>query len=170
MVYIIDGYNVMHAREGGDIQRRDLESKRAAFIEDVVNYLAAAGEEGIIVFDSRRSEASGCRTLEGTPVTVCFSSRLESADLFIGKLVQKMLSTSSERIRVVSADWEVQRGALRERVERMPPRNFLGDMGDFAEKLAFSPEKDKIRWRFEDRVDGETLRKLEAIRRDERSG
>lgn len=170
MIYILDGYNVMHARDPGDIRGEDLENKRKEFIEDVINFLATTGDEGMIVFDSRLSESTECQAIPDTRVTVCFSSRLESADLFIGKLVQKKLSAGGDRIKVVSADWEVQRGAMRERVERVPPRNFLSDMQKFAEKLAFSPEKDRIRWKFEDQVDIETLRKLEAMRRGKQTG
>ena len=166
MIYIIDGYNVMHAREpGGEISAGDLQHKRDAFIEDVINLIATSGDEGFIVFDSARSDSSECHAVPDTAVTVCFSSRLESADLFIGKLVQKKLSESASGIRVVSADWEVQRGAMQERVERIPPRNLLADLDNFAEKLAISPENDRIRWKLEHKVDVETLRKLEEMRR-----
>jgi predicted RNA-binding protein with PIN domain len=170
MIYIFDGYNVMHTRAEGEIRREELEDKRKAFIEDVINYLAATGDRGIIVFDSALSEATECQALPNTSVTVCYSSRLESADLFIAKLVQKQLSATRDRIKVVSADWEVQRGAMQERVERVPPRNFLSSLQKVAEKLAFSPEKDRIRWKFEDQVDVETLRRLEAMRRGKQAG
>ena len=67
--------------------------------------------------------------------------------------------------RSVSADWEVQRGAMQERVERMPPRHLLADLKKLAEKLAISVKKDKIPRKLEHKVDVETLRKLERMRR-----
>lgn len=165
MIYIIDGYNVMYTRVKEPLGPKELEARREALIEEIINYIATAGDEGYIVFDSRKAEATECHSIPGTAVTVCYSSRLESADLFIGKLVQKKLSESTGNIRVVSADWEVQRGAMMERVERIPPRNLLSSMKNLAEKLAFSPENDKIRWKLEHKVDIETLRKLEEMRR-----
>ncbi|MCL5883633.1 MAG: NYN domain-containing protein, partial [Actinobacteria bacterium] len=72
---------------------------------------------------------------------------------------------SKEDIRVVSGDWEVQKGALMKRVERIPPRDFLAGMKNFAKKVAFSPEMDKMRWKLEHKVDVETLRRLEDMRR-----
>jgi predicted RNA-binding protein with PIN domain len=166
MIYIIDGYNVLHAREsGGEIGADELEGKRQRFIEEMVSYSATSGARCYIVFDSRRSSSSRCVDLPHTDVTVCYSSRLESADLFIGKLVQKMLAETEGPIRVVSADWEVQRGAMQERVERVPPRNLLSGLKEFAEKLAFSEKKDTIPGKLEHKVDVETLRKLERMRR-----
>lgn len=167
MIYIIDGYNVMHAREAGGITASDLQEKRMVFVEDVVNYIATIGDEAAVVFDSSGSRKPECRDLPGTAVTVCFASASESADIIIGKLVQKELAAGSREIRVVSADWEVQKGAMQERVERIPPRNFLEKMKNFTKKLANSSKMDKIRWKLEDKVDVETWRKLEEMRKDE---
>ena len=165
MIYIIDGYNVMHTREAGDISTERLDDKRRAFIEEVISYMAAEGADGFIVFDSHRARAADSQAIPDTRVTVWFASAAESADIIIGKLVQQKLASTGDRIRVVSADWEVQKGALMKRVERIPPRHFLSDMKNFAKKVAISPEMDKMRWKLEHKVDVETLRKLEEMRR-----
>jgi predicted RNA-binding protein with PIN domain len=165
MIYIIDGYNVMHFQEEGEIAPGDLEYKRDGFIEEVVSFAAAEGVTAIVVFDSKRSQSISCKQVPRTKVTVCYASKKISADILIGKLVQKNLREREGRIRVVSADWEVQRGAMQERVERVPPRNFYSGGKKNAKKLAIEPENDKIRWKLEHSVDTETLRKLEEMRR-----
>jgi predicted RNA-binding protein with PIN domain len=165
MIYIIDGYNVMHFQEEGEIAPGDLEYKRDGFIEEVVSFAAAEGVTAIVVFDSKRSQSTSCKQVPRTKVTVCYASKKISADILIGKLVQKNLREREGRIRVVSADWEVQRGAMQERVERVHPRNFYSGGKKNAKKLAIEPENDKIRWKLEHSVDTETLRKLEEMRR-----
>ena len=165
MIYIIDGYNVMHTREAGDISTDELDDKRRILVEEIVSYMAAQGGKTFVVFDSHKSEAAESYEIPNTPVTVCFASASESADIIIGKLVQQKLAATKELIRVVSADWEVQKGALMKRVERIPPRDFLSEIKNFAKKVAFSPEMDKMRWKLEHKVDVETLRKLEEMRR-----
>jgi predicted RNA-binding protein with PIN domain len=166
MIYIIDGYNVMHAIEDGlGIQAEDLEEKRQLFVESVVSLTAVSGDRAIIVFDSTVAENPEMNQLPGTSVSVWFSSRSESADILIGKLVQKELKGTRERVRVVSADWEVQKGAMQSRVERIPPRHFIADIKKFEIGLAKSPKMGRIRWKLEHKLDVETLKKLEEMRR-----
>lgn len=166
MIYIIDGYNVMHAiEEGRGIAAEELEEKREEFIAGVVSQAAVAGQETIIVFDSQRASAPECSQIPGTNVTVCFASARESADILIGKLVQEKLSAGAPRIRVVSADWEVQKGSMQARVERMPPRHFIAEKKNFEKKLAKNSEMGKIHGKLEDKLDVETLRKFEEMRR-----
>lgn len=167
MIYIIDGYNVMHAREPDGIAREDLERKREAFIADVVNFAAVSGHKTIIVFDSKKLPEPEFRPVPNTNVTVAYASRSLSADIVIGQLVQKHLRDPGAAIRVVSGDWEVQKGAMQERAERIPPRNFLSGLNKYEKRLANSPEMDRMRFNLEDKVDVETLRKLEQMRRGE---
>lgn len=168
MIYIIDGYNVMHAMEdGAGIEAADLEEKRRNFIESVVGYAATSGDEAIIVFDSSVSKTPQSQRVNNTGVTVQFASAAESADIVIGKLVQEYLHGSGERIRVVSGDWEVQKGAMQSRVERVVPRHYIADLKNIAKGLANAPEKDRIRWKIEHKLDVETLKKLEQMRRGE---
>ncbi|MBI5870259.1 MAG: NYN domain-containing protein [Actinobacteria bacterium] len=165
MIYIIDGYNVAHVQESGSITKGELEDKRQSLIESVVSYIATTGDEAIVVFDSTTAETTECHQVPNTSVTVCFSSASMIADILINKLVQEKLASTQADIRVVSADWEVQKGSLMKGVERMTPRNFLAEIKKFEKKLAICPEKDKMRWKLEHKVDVETLRKLEEMRR-----
>lgn len=166
MIYIIDGYNVMHAiEEGRGIAAAELDEKRRQFVEAVVSHAAVTGVETVIVFDSAAARSPESHSLPGAMVTVFFASAKESADIIIGKLVQKYLSERRGRIRVVSADWEVQKSAMQERVERIPPRHFISSLKNFEKKVANSGEMDKMRWKIEHKVDVETLKKLEEMRR-----
>ena len=165
MIYIIDGYNVLHTHATHGITREQLEDKRQSLVEDVINYTASTGDEAIIVFDSTGAENSECNKVPNTAVTVCYSSASMIADILIGKLVQEKLSSTMAGIRVVSADWEVQRGSMMKRVERMTPRNFMEEIKKVEKKLAIPVEKGKMRWKLEHKVDVETWKKLEDMRR-----
>ncbi|MHB0866466.1 MAG: NYN domain-containing protein [Thermoleophilia bacterium] len=168
MIYIIDGYNVMHAIEdGAGIAATDLEEKRRDFVESVVGHAAISGDEVIVVFDSTAAKTPQSRRVPRTGVTLYFASATESADIIIGKLVQEYLHNTRERIKVVSGDWEVQKGAMQSRVERAAPRHYIADLKNIAKGLANTPEKDRIRWKLEHKLDVETLRKLERMRRGE---
>ncbi|MBE0428303.1 MAG: NYN domain-containing protein [Thermoleophilia bacterium] len=166
MIYIIDGYNVMHAMEGdGGLRAGELEEKRRRFVEGVISHAASMGVKTIIVFDSAQARASKSHSIQGTPVTLKFASAAESADVIIGRLVQQHLAGTRQRIRVVSADWEVQKGAMQPRVERIPPRHFIAEIKNLEKRVAKSTKKDRIRWKLEHKLDVETLEKLERLRR-----
>jgi len=165
MIFIIDGYNVLHTRIEGEISPDELEEKREALIEEVVSYIATEGDEAIFVFDSSVARTPECHQVPNTSVTVCYSSASMIADILIGKLVQEKLASTQDEIKVVSGDWEVQKGALMKRVERITPRHFLAEMKKFEKGVAISPEMDRMRWKLEHKVDVETLRKLEEMRR-----
>ena len=169
MLYIIDGYNVMHAMEkGSGIARGDLEEKRHEFIESVISQSATSGDETFIVFDSTVAKAPESYRIPQTAVTVYFASASESADVFIGKLVRQHLASPGGRVRVVSADWEVQKGVMQSRVERIPPRHYIAELKKIEKKLEKSSKRGRIRWKLEHKLDVETLRKLEELRRGER--
>ena len=102
MIYIIDGYNVLHTREPDGITRDQLEDKRQSLVEEVISYIAAAGDEAIIVFDSTVAESPECHPVPNTAVTVCYSSKSMIADILIGKLVQQKLAATRDGIKVVA--------------------------------------------------------------------
>ncbi len=170
--YIIDGYNLLHAMEPGEVTAANLEQKRHSLIEEVVNFSAASGAEAVIVFDSSSSGRETANPVPGAPVGVRFATRKESADVVIGKLVRQALEKAGKnrgqkygRIVVVSADWEVQRGSMRGRASRMPPRHFIAELKKIKKRVAISSEMDKMHWKIEHKVDVETLKKLERMRR-----
>lgn len=166
MIYIIDGYNVMHfAAQGAGIEASDLEEKRRMLIEGAVSHSAFTGAETIVVFDAKQAKSPQRHRINGTQVTVIFASSSESADIIIGKLINEHLSRQTGDIRVVSADWEVQKGSLQARVERITPRQYLSEEKNFEKGVANSKKMDRIRWKIEHKLDLETLQKLEELRR-----
>ncbi len=174
-LYIIDGYNLMHALEPGAVTAANLENKRRSLIEQVVNVAAAGGAEAVVVFDSSSARKETASQVPGAPVSIRFASRKESADIVIGKLVQEALKKTGkgggreyERIVVVSADWEVQRGSMHGRASRLPPRHFIAELKKIEKRVALSSEMDRMHWKIEDKVDVETLKKLERMRRGQR--
>ncbi len=171
-LYIIDGYNLMHTLEPGKVTAANLEEKRLSLIEQVINFVGASGGEAVVVFDSSVSGKETVSQMRGAPVSVRFASRNESADIVIGRLVQEALKKNGKagddkpgRIMVVSADWEVQRGSLRGRASRLPPRHFIAELKKFEKGVANSSEMDRMHWKIEHKVDVETLKKLERMRR-----
>jgi hypothetical protein len=69
------------------------------------------------------------------------------------------------RVTVVSADQEVQRTAARAGVSRMTPKELGALLTAPGPVLDSSAEGSRIPTRLEDKVDVETLRKLEDLRR-----
>ncbi len=172
MLYIIDGYNLMHALAPGKITAANLEEQRRALVEQVINFVGESGDSAAVVFDSAQARGATAHQIPHTEVTVHYASAGESADILIGKLVQQELKKAAAtrgkadiRIRVVSADWEVQKGAMQEHVERLSPRNFIAGLKKNENRVANQPGMDRMRWKLEHKVDVETLRKLEDLRR-----
>ena len=174
MLYIIDGYNLMHALAPGEITAGNLEDHRRDLVEQVINFAGLSGDRAAVVFDSANAEAATSEAVPSTAVTVHYASASESADILIGKLVQEELKKAAAarekadiRVCVVSADWEVQKGAMQEHVERLSPRNFITGLKKNENRVANQPRMDRMRWKLEHKVDVETLRKLEKLRREE---
>jgi len=67
---------------------------------------------------------------------------------------------------VVSADYEVQRTATRAGVRRMTPRELGAEIGVSHKELANDEKTSTIPTTLEDKLDLETWRKLERLRRE----
>ena len=71
---------------------------------------------------------------------------------------------------VVSGDQEVQRTAARAGVHRLTPRELARDLdgleAEVKEVVANADDSVRMRTQLEDKVDVETLRKLERLRRE----
>ena len=102
--------------------------------------------------------------MTGTPVEVCYAGGHFTADTLIARRVAERSADTS--VIVVSADQEVQRTATRAGVRRMTPRELGLEMGTLDKKLALSEKSSRIPSTLEDKVDVETLRKLERLRRE----
>lgn len=136
-LYLFDGYNLLHA--GGRADVRELTDELAGFV-------AMKGARGIVVFDGVGEE------LEVGPLAVRYAVH---ADTLLERLAAEY--RHGERVCLVSSDAAV-RGTSGQEVRKLSSDAFLGDL----ERPTHSEgEPSRVR----DRVDPETLARLERLRR-----
>ena len=160
--YIVDGYNVLHALFPG-LRHDELEDRRRWLADQLAGFAALRGADVTLVFDAHSQPRSVCEPLPGTRVEVCFAGGSQTADEVIARRIAEQPADAA--IVVVSADYEVQRTATRAGVRRMTPRELGAEIGDTHKKLANNEKDSRIPSTLEDKVDLETWRKLERLRR-----
>src|SRR3954451_22197300 len=141
-LYLFDGHNLFHAGHYEDL--RQLRDELASFV-------ALKGARGVLVFDgSGADEAYG-------PLDVRYAS---DADTLLERLAAE--HRASEVVCLVSSDVAV-RGTSGQEVQKRSSANFLADLD--------RPEHGETsRYRVGDRVDEETRKRLEKLRRGQGSG
>jgi predicted RNA-binding protein with PIN domain len=138
-LYLFDGYNLLHA--GGFEDPRQLRDVLASFV-------ATEGAEGVLVYDGvGRDETIG-------PLEVRYA---EHADQLLEKLAAENRATRN--VCVVSTDSAV-RGTAGRQVQTMTSQTFLHDL----EPTLLKGERPS---QLRDRLDLETLERLERMRRGE---
>jgi len=138
-LYLFDGFNLLYA--GG------FESPEA--LRDLLaSWVAARGARGVLVFDGHGPDE------EHGPLRVRWA---EDADTLIERLAAE--NRRSEQVAVVSSD-EAVRGTSGAEVRKMSSRMFLGE-------LARPEHVDRSRGDMRDKLDAETLARLERLRRGE---
>jgi predicted RNA-binding protein with PIN domain len=141
-LYLFDGYNLLHAGPFED--PRELVDRLASFV-------ALHGARGVIVFDG-----VGEDTAFG-PLEVRYA---EHADALLERLAAE--HRGSESVCLVSSDSAV-RGTSGQEVQKRSSKAFLGDL-DEAGHVESRPSQ------LRDRVDEETRKRLEKLRRGQGSG
>jgi predicted RNA-binding protein with PIN domain len=141
-LYLFDGYNLLHAGSFDD--PRELVDRLASFV-------ALHGARGVVVFDGvGEDKAYG-------PLEVRYA---EHADALLERLAAE--NRKSETVCLVSSDSAV-RGTSGQEVQKRSSRTFLGDL-DEPRHVEAKPSQ------LRDRVDEETRKRLEKLRRGQRSG
>ena len=138
-LYLFDGFNLLHQGDfGSPDELRDL----------LASWVAAKGARGVLVFDGHgRDEERGPLSVRWAP----------DADSLIERLAAE--NRRSEQVAVVSSD-EAVRGTSGAEVRKMSSRMFLGELS--------RPEHiDRTRGDLRDKLDAETLERLERLRRGE---
>ena len=138
-LYLFDGFNLLHQGEfGSPDELRDL----------LASWVAGKGARGVLVFDGHgRDEEHGPLSVRWAP----------DADTLIERLAAE--NRRSEQVAVVSSD-EAVRGTSGAEVRKMSSRMFLGELS--------RPEHvDRPRGDMRDKLDAETLARLERLRRGE---
>ena len=141
-LYLFDGYNLLHAGSFDD--PRELVDRLASFV-------ALHGARGVVVFDG-----VGEDTAYG-PLEVRY---VQHADALLERLAAE--HRASETVCLVSSDSAV-RGTSGQEVQKRSSRTFLGDL-DEPGHVEAKPSQ------LRDRVDEETRKRLEKLRRGQGSG
>jgi predicted RNA-binding protein with PIN domain len=141
-LYLFDGYNLLHAGSFSD--PRELVDRLASFV-------ALHGARGVVVFDGVGEE------LAYGPLEVRYA---EHADALLERLAAE--NRGAETVCLVSSDTAV-RGTSGQEVQKRSSRTFLADLDQ--------PAHEETRpSRLADRVDEETRKRLENLRRGQGSG
>jgi predicted RNA-binding protein with PIN domain len=138
-LYLFDGFNLLHA--GGFDSTSELRDLLASWV-------AMKGARGVLVFDGHGADE------QHGPLEVRYAP---DADALIERLAAE--HRGSEQVAVVSSD-EAVRGTSGAEVRKMSSRMFLSE-------LAPAEHADRTRGDMRDRLDAETLARLERLRRGE---
>jgi predicted RNA-binding protein with PIN domain len=141
-LYLFDGHNLLYT--GSYEDTREL-------VDQLASFVAVSGARGIVVFDG----AGDGQTFG--PLEVRYAP---DADTVLERLAAE--HRGSETVCLVSSDSAV-RGTSGQEVQKRSSRTFLGDL----ERVEHG---ETSRYRVGDRVDDETRKRLEKLRRGQGSG
>lgn len=141
-IYLFDGYNLLYAGEFED--PREL-------VDALASFVAVQGARGVVVFDGVGEERTH------GPLVVRYA---EHADALLERLAAEHRAT--ETVCLVSSDTAI-RGTSGQEVQKRSSRTFLQD-------LEAPTHEDPGRSQLRDRVDEETRKRLEKLRRGQGSG
>src|SRR4051794_8136121 len=138
-LYLFDGFNLLHAGDFGSPEElRDL----------LASWVATKGARGVLVFDGQGADEQHGR------LAVRWA---RDADALIERLAAE--HRRREQVAVVSSD-EAVRGTSGAEVRKLSSRTFLAE-------LAPAEHLDQGRGDLRDKLDAETLARLERLRRGE---
>jgi predicted RNA-binding protein with PIN domain len=166
LVYIVDGYNVLHALFRG-ADKDEIFARRDWLADRLASFAALQGAQAVLVFDGHGPRSTSSEPIKGAPVEVVFAGGRFTADTLIARRIAS--HPADVEVVVVSADQEVQRAASRAGVSRMTPLELgaqLGGEDPGAQALDSAPDFTTMPSRLEDKVDPETLRRLEELRHE----
>jgi predicted RNA-binding protein with PIN domain len=164
-LYIVDGYNVLHALFRG-AGKEEIFARRDWLADRLASFAALRGARAALVFDGSGPSSTSSEPVKGGPVEVVFAGGRFTADTLIARRIAGQ--PADTQVVVVSADQEVQRTASRAGVRRMTPleleRELARDDRHNRQALDSAPDSTRMPSRLEDKVDPETLRRLEELR------
>ena len=117
-VYIVDGYNVLHALFRG-ADKEEIFARRDWLADRLASFAAVQGARAVLVFDGAGSSTTSSEPFKGAAVEVVFAGGRFNADTLIARRIAGR--PADVEVVVVSADQEVQRTASRAGVSRMTP-------------------------------------------------
>ena len=158
---IVDGYNIINAwDELKEIAISDLEHAREKLIDAIIEYAEFTGRLGIIVFDAYNIE-------KRKNITIVYTKEYQTADSYIEKFIGSL--SKYDDVKVATNDYAEQQIVLGKGASRITSRELKLDLENakskIREKNTSVHKKIQRNW-LEDRLDKETLSKLENIRRN----
>ncbi len=85
-LYIVDGYNVLHALFPGS-SGDELFARRDWLADRLASYVATVGAGAVLVFDGHGASSTSSRPIPGAPVEVCFAGGRFTADTLIARRI-----------------------------------------------------------------------------------
>jgi predicted RNA-binding protein with PIN domain len=143
MLYLFDGYNILHAGDFAD--RREL-------VDVLASFVAVKGARGVVVFDGVGEDASY------GPLDVRFAS---PADPVIERLAAE--HRGREEVWVISSDRAV-RGTAGQETRRLSSNTFVRELAT-ERRSKPAPAEGPGRSQIEGALDAETRERLERFRR-----
>ena len=163
----MDGYNIINAWE--DLQKiaqTDLDGAREKLTDIIIEYAHFTGRKSIIVFDAYNVKNSKENVEYRNSVTVVYTKEHQTADSYIEKFITTL--SRYDDVKVATDDYAEQQIVLGKGATRISSRELKIDLEMMKDKIKDKKSSDKRktqRNRLEDRLDLETLSKLENIRR-----
>ncbi|MBC6004866.1 MAG: NYN domain-containing protein [Paeniclostridium sp.] len=165
---IIDGYNIINA--WGDLKKisvDDLDGAREKLIDIIIEYAEFSGQKAIVVFDAYNVKNSMEKVEKRKYITVVYTKEHQTADSYIEKFITSL--SKYDIVKVATNDYAEQQIVLGKGASRVSARELKLDIEEAKTKIKSkqvnSERKIQRNW-LEDRLDKETLSKLENIRRN----
>ena len=164
---IVDGYNIINAwEELQNLSKTDLEHARDKLIDYIIEYSEFTGRKAVIVFDAYNVKSSKEKIEFRKHVTVVYTKEHQTADSYIEKYISSL--SRYDDVKVATNDYAEQQIVLGKGASRISARELKLDLDSAKSKIrekTSSIEKKIHRNWLEERLDEETLSKLENIRR-----
>lgn len=164
---IVDGYNIINAWDDlRDISKTDLDGAREKLIDSIIEYAEFYGHKAIVVFDAYNVKSSIEKIENRKYITVIYTKEHQTADSYIEKFITSL--SKYDVVKVATNDYAEQQIVLGKGASRISSRELKMDIDDAKRKIKRKQSntggKIQRNW-LEDRLDKETLSKLENIRR-----
>ena len=165
---IVDGYHIINAwDELKEIAISDLEHAREKLIDAIIEYAEFTGRLGIIVFDAYNIKSCKEKIEKRKNITIVYTKEYQTADSYIEKFIGSL--SKYDDVKVATNDYAEQQIVLGKGASRITSRELKLDLENakskIREKNTSAHKKIQRNW-LEDRLDKETLSKLENIRRN----
>ena len=121
---LVDGYNVINNwREFKKLREDSLADARALLCDQIAEYCAFKGHEGVLVFDAQ--EVQGEAVVEKiVGITVVYTDEGETADAWIERRAHELKKCPDTTVFVVTSDYAEQINVLGSGAYRISAREF----------------------------------------------